>query len=160
MKRIPLLLCGLAAAALFFGGCATQVARSVITPSGKPETILSTNSPTTKALLIGRMIDRGYSLEKDTEYMLSFARRLQNIPLGMALSLGGNITGAWQTVDLNLVPLDGKVRVIAALGYRAEVGVGRVTNYPSENNEEFNSFQAWLESIKPAPMMETAKESP
>lgn len=88
-------------------GCATTSTRS--TPSGKQEvTVSNVNANAAKAYITNRMIDAGYTLDKDSQFRLGFCRR------GKQLLSGGPVQPRWgYRVVYSIIDQGPGIRVVA-----------------------------------------------
>src|SRR5690242_1643469 len=77
LKRIALL------ALLGLSACATPVVHN--TPSGKAETTLDSTPDMIKPLLVNAMTNGGFTITKDTNYLMSFDHPVTNVMAAMLL---------------------------------------------------------------------------
>ena len=148
MKILPQLsLVGI----LLFAGCVTQPPRITNTPSGKPEVAIATNDVARiKSMIIGDLVNHGYTVEQDTEYSLTLSRRLSGgEDMVAALAVGNSYSSNTRLATYTFVRDGNSVRVILAAQIRAQMPGGQVKSQPLDgNNSIFNTFQQQLLEFK------------
>ena len=161
MKALPLIsLAGI----LLLAGCVTQPEKIATTASGKPElTIATSDVGRIKSMIIGDLVNHGYTVEQDTEYSLTLSRRLSGgEEMVAALAVGNSYSTNTRIASYTFVRDGGSVRVIFAAQIRAQMPGGQVRNQPLDgNNTVFNTFQQQLIEIKKkieTPLSDDAKK--
>ncbi len=132
-------------------GCATPVELQVQTPSGKPEvTIVRSDVGAVKAHFLNLSINDGYSVEKDSEFMLELSRPVSGMENFAASMVAGNAyTTNTRVVTYTFARVDEKTRVIVSNAVRAVFPNGRVNTVQlNDNNQLANNYQTMLEQAK------------
>lgn len=144
MKKVFLLL-------LFaVASCATPVQHN--TPSGKPEvTIESSDTGEIKSQLVNRMIDRGYTITRDTDYLIAFDRPVDAAGGGLMVGLlfGSRYDGTPNArISFTLSKMGDRVRVVADM--RIVTNPGSAFERTTEVNQNADSLGVFdmLRSIK------------
>lgn len=133
----------------FSVGC-TTIEKSTFTPSGRPEVVIATNDVgRIKSLLIGDLLNHGYTIESDTQYALTLTRPTKGMESVAASMVAGNSYSVnTRYATYNFVHLDNGIRVIASMGWRAQMPGGQVNNQPLNDGNVYNTFQTQLFEIK------------
>ena len=137
--------------ALAFAGCVAPVPKSTLTRSGKAEVeIASTNVAKMKAMLIGAMIDHGFTLEKDSEFMIEFSGPLTGgEQFSVAMTFGNASSHNWKSYSFMFVPTETGTRVIGSCEVKAQLAGGQVNAQSlNDNGAVFNSIQSNLVGLK------------
>ena len=122
-----------------------------VTPSGKPEVVINTSDVgPIKALLIGTLLNYGYSLEQDTPYSLTLARPLKGMEeVGASLSTGNSYSSNSRVTTFTFVKQADGIRVVASSAWRAQMPGGQIRTTPLDDNGGiFNTYQTELLAIK------------
>ena len=138
-------------AILFFAGCATPPAKIANTASGRPEVIIAdTQVGRVKSLLIGELVNDGYSIEQDTDYSLTMSRDLKGgEQIGAAMLVGNSYSSNSRLTSFNFVQGGQNLRVIASGTIRAVMPGGKTNTLSLDNNNAvFNILQELLNEIK------------
>jgi hypothetical protein len=151
MKQRCLRILGILIVVFGLSGCGTPVTKSVMTASGKPEVVITTTEVgQIKAMIIGDLVNHGYSVEQDTEYSLTLARPTKGME-DVAASIGtGNAYSTNRRVaNYTFIKQGDSVRVIGSSSLRAQMPGGQVrSNSLDDNANIFNTFQQQLQEIK------------
>ncbi len=147
-SKLIALFVGLAVA-LALSGCATTEAPHAQTQSGKPEvTIATKDGDRIKSEIMAAMITAGYTLDKDSSFMLQFRGPVtagETFLLGM--TVGNSYSSNWRTVSFNFLPVDASTRVIAVSSLNAQLPGGQ-TNGLDATGKHFDELQQLLSTVK------------
>lgn len=148
MKKVTSLLMLLLA---LLTGCVTQVSRVITTASGKPEvTIATSDVGRIKSMIIGDLVNYGYTVETDTAYSLSLSRKMKDMEqFATALSIGNAYSSNSQLSNYTFVRDGNTTRVIFSGMLRAQLPGGQINTLPlDDNNFLFNEIINQLNEIK------------
>ena len=148
MKKVTSLLMLLLA---LLTGCVTQVSRVTTTASGKPEvTIATSDVGRIKSMIIGDMVNYGYTVETDTAYSLSLSRKMKDMEqFATALSIGNAYSSNSRLSNYTFVRDGNTTRVIFSGMLRAQLPGGQINTLPlDDNNFLFNEIINQLNEIK------------
>jgi len=148
--KITLSLFAASLSLFMFSGCVT-IEKSTVTASGKPEVVIATtDTGRIKALLIGELLNHGYSVVSDNEYALSLTRPTKGMEdVAASLAAGNTYSTNLRYATYNFVPLgNGTIRVIASSGWRAQMVGGQIRDEPLNNGNVYNTFQKQLLEVK------------
>lgn len=134
---------------LFLMGCAASTPKISTTKSGKPEIVIHKPASFIKPHLISDALDNGYSLVKDSDFLIHFSRK----PRAGAESLNAVLTGnkySERTIELQytLVETAGKTRVIADYWKKTVFPFGRVKKSSNNGAADFNERQGFFNDLK------------
>jgi hypothetical protein len=134
----------------FLAGCVTMPEKMTVTPSGNPEVEIATKDISAiKAAVISRLVNEGYSVEKDTDYSLELTRATKGAEdFAAALSIGNSYSSNRRFVVYTFIKRGDIVRVIAAPGLRAQMPGGQVNTMPLSSGNVYNLYQQQLFDIK------------
>ncbi len=135
--------------AIFCSGLAGCVEPTVHdTPSGRPEVTLSTkNHDAVRSALINRMLNKGYSITRDTGHSIAFDRPVDN-------ALGAVLFGSQYDATPNarivytLAALGNATRVVADIAIVTNPGSAFERQTNMNGNQDSLQVQAMLESLK------------
>lgn len=136
----------LAAAFALLAGCATPVVHQ--TASGKPEVTIDTeNVAGVKEALVSEMVNRNYSLIRDTEYQLVFDRPIENILASALLGSKYDSTPNARITYTFAVGMD-TVRVVADLSIITNPGSAFERRMEMNSNQDSLEFQGMLNQLR------------
>ncbi|MFN3827809.1 MAG: hypothetical protein ACK4NR_09325 [Micavibrio sp.] len=127
-------------------GCATPIQHN--TPSGKVEvTIKGTSKSTVKDRITDSMINRGYSVTKSDDTVISFDRPVDS-PMA-AVFFGSRYDSTPNArVAYNIIQTKGAVRVVADCSIVTNPGSAFEKKTNMNNNAATADIQSWLNEIK------------
>lgn len=131
---------------VFMSGCATPVIHN--TPSGRPEvTINRTTRNEVGAQLTNEMLNRGYNITKQTDYMLAFDRPVDNIFAAALLGSRYDSTPNAR-ITYTLTDMNNETRVVADIKIVTNPGSAfeRLTNLT--HGQDSIKIQELLNQIK------------
>ena len=106
---------------VLLSGCVTPVVHH--TPSGKPEvTIASDDKDLVKSVLVSEMLNRGYDISKDSDYMIAFDRPVENALAAALLGSQYDSTPNARASYTVVLVADGSTRVVATLRFVTNPG--------------------------------------
>jgi hypothetical protein len=141
----------LVAACLLLSACVTQPPRSVLTESGRPEVVIATaDVAKIKSVIVGRLLNQGYTVESDNAYSLTLVRAATGMEnFAAAMSLGNAYSTNAATATFTFVRDGEATRVVLTIGMRAQMPGGQVRQAETgRSNAEFNTLQHELERLK------------
>jgi len=135
---------------LFLASCASMPDKIQNTPTGKPEVIINySNVDDIKASLIADYLIDGYTVTKDTPYLLELQRNTKgNEDFAAYFAVGNAYSSNYRLVSINLIKSDGKVRVVVTNSFKAHMPFGQVNTAEITNNKVFNFWQTYLNGLK------------
>lgn len=141
---------GLAVLAALLAGCATSVQRITNTPSGKPEAVIAADLNAIKGAILADMVNHGYQIEKDTDYLLEMARPTKdNEDIAAYFLVGNAYSTNHRVVAYTLVKTQEGVRVIGSASIRAQLPGGQINSADlSSNGNVYNTLQTHLFEIR------------
>ena len=134
---------------LFLMGCAATTPKISNTKTGKPEIVIHKPARLIKPHLISDAVDRGFTLKKDSDYLIEFSRKPKIGMESLTAGLQGNRYSN-NTIELQytLVETAGKTRVIATMSTQSVMPFGRVNKTESNGANTFNSIQGFFNDLK------------
>ena len=151
MKSTTWLLRGAALAAVLLGvGCVAPVQKMALTASGKPELTISATLTDVKSAILGEMVNHGYSVDQDTDYMMRMSRPLKGgEDFGAALAVGNAYSSNRRVTIFTFVKQPEGIRVVVSSAWSAQMPGGQVnTTELTDNGNIFNAFETMLQDIK------------
>jgi hypothetical protein len=131
-------------AMLMLTGC--QTAQPLSTASGKPEVTIRAPVAKITAAMIGKALNQGLTITKDTEYLLQFDRPSQN--MGAAILLGSRYDGVPnERYVLTFAPDGDNTRVVAASMFVTNPGSSFERVTPVNSGEGVDRTQRELEEL-------------
>ena len=127
-------------------GCATPV--SHYTPSGKPEVTISTNDfNAVKSTIVAQMLNKGYSITKDTDFQLVFEAEADSM---MSTVLFGSEydTTPVARISFSFAPIDDSVRVVADAAMITNAGSAFERRTDMNNSNSSARIQEMLDDVK------------
>jgi hypothetical protein len=137
-------------------GCVTDAASSYApaTPSGKPEVVIHAPVAQVKSALISRAMNRGFSITRDTDYLLQLEKPSDNIAAQVLLGSRYDSTPSERYV-FTFAPAGDEVRVVAATMFVTNPGSAFERLTPITTGAGVQQTQMALEEIKT--QLETAR---
>ena len=134
------ILCFLVAA------CATPVKHH--TASGRPEvTIATTNVGAVKGALISEMVNRGYSITRESDFLVAFDRPIDNV--WAAALLGSRYDSTPNArVSYTIARIQDAIRVVADLAIITNPGSAFERQTNMNANEDSRKIQGLLDRVK------------
>ena len=101
-------------------------------------------------MIIGDLVNHGYTVETDTEYSLVLSRKLNSSEeMLAALFVGNSYSSNSRIASYTFVRDGGNVRVLCAAQVRAQMPGGQLKTMPlDDNGHVFNNFYQQLADIK------------
>jgi hypothetical protein len=149
MKLIKLVI--LAILSVFLFSCASAPERIADTITGKPEVVInSTDLNRIKTQIIGDRLIDGYTVVKDTPYLLELQRQTKDNEDMVAyfMSVGNAYSTNYRTISVNFLKSKDSVRVVVATFLKAHMLYGQVNSAEITSNEVFNTWQKYLNDLK------------
>lgn len=137
----------IAAAAAMLSLVACQTVKPPATASGRPEVSIAGAKPEqVKALLVSKMLDKGYRLAKDDSFNVTFEKVSDNLAANI---LFGTRAGGNPVVRVNytIADLSGSVRVVADLAIISNAGMAFENRTDVSAGAEAPKVQAFLETV-------------
>jgi len=136
--------------AFLFGCAAPQPAKISITPSGRPEATIRAPIEQIKSAIISEEVNYGYTVEKDTPYLLVLVRDVNGKEnTGIAMTIGNMYSNNSRTASYTFASEGGSVRVVASMALRAQMPGGQVNTADiNDNGDVYNTYQKQLNDIK------------
>jgi len=120
------------------------------TPSGRPEVTLSTkNMDAVRSALINQMLNKGYSITRDTGHSVAFDRPVDNA-LGAALFGSEYDATPNARIVYTLAALDRSTRVVADIAIITNPGSAFERQTNMNSNQESVKVQEMLDGLKRA----------
>lgn len=133
----------------FLVGCATPVERSTYTASGSPEVTIDASIDEVRNEVLSMVLNYGYSLINQTNNLLEFQRQAEGQEnFAAALSVGNSYSSNYRKLNVNLIEMNGSVRVIIRSSLEARMIGGQVNTSNAMSNSLFNAYQEDLENLK------------
>lgn len=134
------------AAMTMLSACATPVQHN--TPSGKVEaTIRGTSKATVKDRITDQMINKGYSVTRSDDSVITFDRPVDDVMASVLL--GSRYDGTPNArIIFNLIQTKGAVRVVVDCMAVTNPGSSFERKTPLNNTPETARIQDWLNNIK------------
>jgi hypothetical protein len=137
------------AALVCLSGCVTDAASSYApaTPSGKPEVTIRAPLPQIKSAIISRAMNRGYSVTRDTDYLLQVEKPSDNMAAQILLGSRYDSTPNERYV-FTFAPGKDEVRVVAATMFVTNPGSAFEQLTPITTGKGIQQTQVSLDEIK------------
>jgi hypothetical protein len=138
------------AACLALAGCVAPVSKSVQTQSGRPEIEANAELGKVKSAIIGRMVNAGYSVDQDTDYMLKMSKPLTGMQdFAARVSVGNSYSSNRGVVSFTFVKSGSTIRVIGSSQLSAQMPGGQVNTMElTDSGALFNELQDQLNRVK------------
>ena len=132
------------------GGCVAPVEKMASTASGKPEAVINADLAAIKSAIIGNLVNYGYTIEQDTEYMLRFSRPLKGgEDFAASLLVGNSYSTNRRVTTYTFSRQPEGVRIIVSSALSAQMPGGQVnTSELADQGATFNTFQKDLNEMK------------
>lgn len=142
MKKVRSLVAAIGLFAL--SACATPVTHN--TASGRAETVFHGAPDVTKGKIITMMVNHGFSISKDTSYLVAFDKPTSNI--AVSVMLGSNLDPTVNVrATFTMVPLDTNTRVVLDYSYVTNPGSAFEKITPSNGNVDTGQIQIAMDKI-------------
>lgn len=144
MKRIIAFI-----AIAFLGGCVTDAASSYApsTASGKPEVTIKAPVAAIKSALISRAMNKGYSVTKDSDYVLQIEKKTDN--LGAAVLLGSKYDSVpAERYVFTFAQVNNEVRVVASTMFVTNPGSAFEQLTPVTTGQAVQNTESSLNEVK------------
>lgn len=137
------------AAFVCLSGCVTDAASSYApaTPSGKPEVVIHASVAQVKSALISRAMNKGFSITRDTDYLLQLDKPSDNIAAQLLLGSRYDSTPNERYV-FTFAPAGDEVRIVAATMFVTNPGSAFERTTPITTGAGVQRTQVALDEIK------------